>query len=169
MPSATLLAPRKLEKGDDRSSFSSGVEELDEWFQRFAWESQAANNAITYVAALDTAAVVGFYALCSAGLSQEHAPVKFARGRPNDIPAVLLARLAVDQRFQGRRIGRHLLRDAIARAVTASESIGAACLVIHSRDDAARAFYLANADFQESPVNRLHLVLPMKVARTLSP
>ena len=51
-----LNAPRKLQKGDrgeKLSSFCSGVDELDEWFHKFAWESQAANNAVTYVATLD--------------------------------------------------------------------------------------------------------------------
>lgn len=160
-----LGEPRKLRKDDNRSSFRSGVDELDEWFHKFAWESLAANNAITYVVTLDDDTVAGYYALCSAGISREHAPAKFAMGRPKDIPCVLLARLAVDQRLQGRRIGRHLFLDAITRAITASESIAAACLLIHARDEAAKEFYMKNADMQESPVNELHLVLPMKVAR----
>ena len=170
MTEPVLNAPRKLQKGDrgeKLSSFCSGVDELDEWFHKFAWESQAANNAVTYVATLDDGTIVGFYALCSAGISREHAPAKFAQGKPKDIPCILLARLAVDQRFQGRRLGRHLLRDAISRAITASESIAAACLLIHAHDDAAKAFYLKNADFLESPVNELHLVLPIKTDRQL--
>lgn len=87
-------------------------------------------------------------------------------GRPKDVPCILLARLAMDQRFQGRPIVRHL-RDAIGRAITASDAIGAACLLIHARDEAAKVFYLAQADFLESPVNHLHLALPMKTAQRL--
>ncbi len=64
-------------------------------------------------------------------------------------------------------MGRHLLRDAIGRAITASDAIGAACLLIHARDEAAKAFHLKQADFLESPVDDLHLVLPMKTARRL--
>ena len=59
MPTSTLSRPRKLRK-DDRnslSSFRSGVAELDEWFQNYAWESQQANNAATYITTLDEGVV----------------------------------------------------------------------------------------------------------------
>lgn len=167
MTSPILSTPRKLEKGDRPalSSFSSGAEELDGWLQTFAWENQAANNAITYVATLNDGTIVGLYALCSSAVRQEHAPAEFARRRPKDIPCILLPRLAVDQRFQGHRIGQYLLRDALTRAIAASESIGAACLLIHARNESAKAFYLRQGEFQQSPVDGLHLVLPLKMAR----
>lgn len=44
-----LEAPRRLEKQDDRVRFESGAGELDDWFARFAWQNQRANNAVTYV------------------------------------------------------------------------------------------------------------------------
>lgn len=163
MATGRLHAPRKLEKVDVRSAFFSGAAELDDWFREYAWQNLRANNAVTYVATLDDL-VVGYYALCSAGVSKQHAPTEFAKARPADIPCVLLARLAVDQRAQGRGLGRHLFRDAVGRAVQASEAIGAACLLIHSRDDAARDFYASQADTLASPVNPLHLVLPIKSA-----
>lgn len=161
-----LQPPRKLEKSDDRHGFASGAEELDSWFEKFAWENQAANNAVTYVTMLDDA-VVGYYSICSAGVGRDHVPADFGKRRPQDIPCILLARLAVDQRYQGKRIGAHLLRDAITRAVTASEAFGAACLLIHARDESAKEFYLRHGDFLQSPVEEMHLILPMKVARGL--
>lgn len=167
MAGGILQPPRKLEKHDDRSFFDSGAVELDEWLQKYAWQNLTANNAITYVTTLNDT-VVGFYAICASGISQAHAPKEFRKHRPRDIPCVLLARLAVDRRMQGKRIGRQLLRDAIARAITASESIGAACLLIHARDETARDFYLRNVDLLESPVDPLHLILPTKTARRLS-
>lgn len=167
MPSGILQAPRKLEKNDDRSAFFSGATELDDWFARFAWENQAAHNAITYVTTWNEQ-IVGYYSLCSAGVGRDHVPADFGQRRPTDIPCILLARLAVDRRFHGKNIGRHLLRDAIARAITASDSIGAACLLIHARDEAAKSFYLTNADLLESPVDDLHLILPMKAARRIT-
>lgn len=167
MAQQTLHSPRRLEKGDDRSKFCSGALELDEWFQKYSYQNLKANNAVTYVTCLDDGTVVGYYALCSAGVSRDHVPERFAKGRPKDIPCILLARLAIDERFQGRRIGRHLFRDAISRSISASQAIGAACLLIHARDEAARSFYLKQADLLESPVEPLHLILPMKSALQL--
>ncbi|WP_040633694.1 hypothetical protein [Mobilicoccus pelagius] len=61
--------------------------------------------------------------------------------------------------------GRHLLRDAIGRAVLASEAIWAACLLIHCRDEATKTFYLRHGEFLQSPADDLHLIQPMKAAR----
>ncbi len=160
-----LDTPRRLERSDHRAGFESGAEELDDWFRRYAWQNQRANNAVAYVAMVDEV-VAGYYALCSGAVEREHAPEQFGKGRPDPIPIVLLARLAVDQRAQGRGLGAALFRDAISRALTASEGIGAAALVIHARDDAARDFYQRLADVVPSPVDPFHLVLPTKVART---
>lgn len=162
-----LRAPRKLERSDERGGFESGAEELDDWFRRYAWENQRANNAVTYVATVDDT-VVGYYAIAAAGVSKDDVPASFGSRRPSEIPCVLLARLAVDRRAQGRGVGAALLRDAITRAVSVSEGLGAACLLIHCRDASARAFYLRLADLHESPVDPLHLVLPMKTARQIS-
>lgn len=164
MATGQLRSPRRLERADDRSAFSSGAPELDEWFRQYAWQNQRANNAVTYVATLDDL-VVGYYAICAAGIGKDRVPPDFAKARPGDIPCVLLARLAVDQRAQGRGLGRHLFRDAVGRAVGASHAIGAACLLIHARDETARSFYVSQADVLASPVDPLHLVLPIKAAR----
>jgi predicted N-acetyltransferase YhbS len=41
------------------------------------------------------------------------------------IPIALLARLAVDRRWQGSGVGRHLLLDALRRVIRASDELGA--------------------------------------------
>lgn len=42
-------------------------------------------------------------------------------------------------------------------------------LLVHARDDAARQFYLAQAEFLESPSDPLHLLLPVKnIVRSLT-
>ncbi len=162
-----LAPPRRLEREDDRSSFSSGVAELDTWFDRYAWENLRANNATTYVLAHE-GHILGYYAIAAAGVSKHSVPPSFGNRRPTDISAVLLARLATDERYQGRGLGKALFRDAIERAVLVSESIGAACLIIHARDQSAKDFYLHHAELLQSPVDPLHLILPMKVARHIT-
>lgn len=161
MTDGHLHGPRKLERSDDRKTFASGATELDEWFAKYAWQNQRAKNAVVYVATLDDL-VVGYYAICSGGISADQAPDGFAKGRPTNIPIVLLARLAVDRRAQDRGLGGQLFRDAITRSVAASDAIGAAALVIHARDENARDFYLKHADLLDSPVDPMHLILPLR-------
>ncbi|QEE60138.1 GNAT family N-acetyltransferase [Salinibacterium sp. dk2585] len=157
-------SPRKLQKSDRREGFSSGAPELDDWFVRFAWENQAANNATTYVT-YHGERVAGFYSVTMAAVAQDNAPERLAARRPTQIPCILLARLAVDTEFKGNGLGWSLLRDALRRAYQISESIGAAAVLVHCRDEGAKSFYLYHGDFLQSPVEELHLMVPMKALR----
>lgn len=146
----SFSAPRKLEKSDDRSAFHSGANELDDWFTRFAWENQAANNATTYVARHGDR-VAGFYSITMAAVAVGDAPARLAERRPSQIPCILLARLAVDEEFKGAGLGWGLLRDALIRSFHISGSIGAAAVLIHCRDESAKSFYLHHGDFPSVP------------------
>jgi GNAT superfamily N-acetyltransferase len=164
MTGGALEFPRKLLKTDKRDEFSSGAQELDVWLQRYAWENQRANNAVVYVAILEDR-VVGYYAIAAAGVASSEVHEKVAAHRPTTIPCILLARLAVDKSVQGNGVGSALLRDALERSVQVGESLGAAGVLIHCRDDNARQFYLQQGDFLQSPVEALHLMISMKEIR----
>lgn len=159
-----FTAPRKLERSDSQSGFNSGATELDEWLRKYAWQNQQANNATTYVIT-DGERVVGYYAITMSAVARLEAPSEMQRGRPSQIPCILLARLAVDKSCHGQGLGWELLRDALLRSVSLSESIGAAAVMIHCRDEDAKAFYLKHGDFLQSPVEELHLMVSMKDLR----
>ena len=162
MSSGGLQTPRRLIRQDVTTGFHSGAAELDDWFQRYAWQNQKANNAVTYVTTQDDV-ILGYYAITTAAYSRNDAPEGLNhRSRPEEIPCILLARLAVDERAQRHGIGAALLKDAIERCYRLSREVGAAALIVHCRDEQARAFYLANGDFLPSPANTLHLLLSMK-------
>jgi len=158
--------PRRLERDDDCAQFTSGAPELDYWLRRFAFVNLRANNAVTYVA-VSGGRVVGYYAIAVSGVELEAAPERLRKGRPSPIPCILLARLAVDQGMQGKGVGAALLRDALERAASLSESVGAAAVLVHARDELARDFYLANGNFIPCPLDELQLMVPMKVLRSL--
>ena len=162
MSTGALESPRRLVRQDVTAGFRSGAAELDDWFQRYAWQNQKANNAVVYVTAQDDV-ILGYYAITTASYSRDDAPQGLNhRSRPEEILCILLARLAVDERAQGRGVGAALLKDAIERCYRLSREVGAAALIVHCRDEQARAFYLANGDFLPSPANALHLLLSMK-------
>lgn len=58
------------------------------------------------------------------------------------MPAVLLARLAVDRDYQGAGIGRLLLLDALRRFERASYDIGFEAVVVDALHEDAACFYL---------------------------
>lgn len=154
--------PHKLTKDDDRTRFSSGAAELDEWLAKYSWQNQQAGNATTYVTTTAGNRVIGYYAITVAGYQRSAAPETIAKRAPESVPCFLLARLAVDLDWHGRGVGWGLLRDAMRRALLLSQSVAAPALLVHARDDQARSFYCHHAEFLQSPVDPLHLFLPMK-------
>ena len=163
----TLEPPRRLERHDRRGDFTCGNDELDQWFHRYSWQNQKAHNAVTYVAQ-QGGRVAGYYALAAATIRRDWSPASFAAHRPQSIPCMLLARLAVDRRVQGQGVGTTLLLDALRRTLAASDQFGIAALLIHCKDEEARAFYMRHVDALESAVSPLQLVVPTRtIARAL--
>ncbi len=158
---ATLSAIEKLSSHHDLSEFDCGEPALDDWLTRFALQNQSAEAAQTYVIHRG-GQVVGYYALAAGGVEREQAPGRVARGLARvAIPVVIVARLAVDRREQGRGLGKALLRDALLRTAGAADMIGIRAVLVHAKDEDARAFY-ERFDFEPSPVDPLQMFLLMK-------
>ena len=79
---------------------------------------------------------------------------------------MLLARLAVDLSWQGRGVGGGLLRDAILRSLQAADIAGVRAVIVHAKDQNARAFY-ERYGFIQSPTDPLHLHVLIKDLRNL--
>ena len=76
------------------------------------------------------------------------------------IPVVLLARLAVDDREQGRGLGKALLKNALGRCLEAADIAGARAILVHAIDEEAISFY-KRFEFEETPVGPSTLMLSM--------
>jgi predicted N-acetyltransferase YhbS len=81
--------------------------------------------------------------------------------RAYPVPAVLLARLAVDAGFQGCGIGSKLLLHALSEIAEASRHIGFEVVVVHAIDREALTFY-AQRGFTQFEDHDLHLFMPVK-------
>jgi GNAT superfamily N-acetyltransferase len=148
---AGVTSPRPLLAEDDRSSFDCGRESLNLWFRRHAWNNQASNLTRTSIICDDeTGEIVGYVSLSAAQIERGHLPKSAQRNRPDSIPAILLAQLAVDQSYQGQGLSRALLFFALTTAVNLAQEIGCFCVVTHPLDDKVRSFY-AKFGFEELP------------------
>ena len=166
MYASVLQEPRPLERQDDRSRFQSGNPEIDDWFHRFAWQNHATGSARVFVATQGPE-TLGFYALATGAVERIRLPESLKpRRRPDPCPVLLLARLAVDQRAQGRGIGAALLKDALLRAYKLSNEVGFAALLVHCANNRAREFYLnQSSQFVPCPGAQNHLMLPLRALR----
>lgn len=156
-----LSSVEPLEASHDTSAFDCGKPELTQWLRRYALVTHRAAGARVYVVHR-SGRVVGYYALATGSVEREETPGRVRKGLArHPVPVILLARLAVDQQEQGQGLGSGLLEDALTRASQASDEIGARAVLVHAKDEEARAFY-ERFDFEASPTDPSHLFLLMK-------
>ncbi len=154
-------AIEKLRREHILDSFDCGKEDLNRFLKRQAWNNQQAHSAQTYVLTKDLV-VLGYYSLAADSVTHEEATERAKKGLArHPIPVILLARLAVDASLHGEGIGSALLKDALLRAAHAADTIGARAVLVHAKDDQAKAFY-EHFNFEASPSDPYHLLLIMK-------
>ena len=95
-------------------------------------------------------------------MERAHAPGKIRRNAPDAIPVSVIGRLAVDRDHSGRGLGADILADALRRIAAASRTIGIAAVLVHAKNEAAKRFYLARAEFIEFPADSRVLFLPIE-------
>lgn len=132
----------KLAPSHDRNSFSSGVPPLDNYLRQRAGQDARKRVANCFVAVeASTGQLAGFYTLSAAGIPMGALPEEMVRRLPHYpvVPAALIGRLAVDQRFRGRQLGEALLLDAANCALAAAPAVFA--LLVDAKDETASSFY----------------------------
>jgi GNAT superfamily N-acetyltransferase len=154
---ADISAPQHLSAEDDLSAFDSGVPDLDEWLRRRAAGNEATGASRTYVVRA-AGRVVGYYALAAGGVAQATATGRVRRNMPDPVPVMVLGRLAVDLKYQGRGIAKGLLRDAILRTLQVARMAGIRALLVHAISPEAKRFY-EHCGFLASSVDPMTLMI----------
>lgn len=154
--------PQKLSASHDLSQFSCGEPTLDDWLRRRALPNEESGASRTYVVCVEKR-VVGYYALAVGAVAHGDAPGRVRRNMPDPIPVMVLGRLAIDEKFQGRRIGVSLLRDAVLRTLQASKIAGIRAILVHAISERAKRFY-EDCGFIPSPVDPMTLMITVAEA-----
>lgn len=163
----SFSAVQKLDASHEVDAFDCGKEPLDRFLQRHALVNQKAGSAQTYVVCRGEQRVAGYYSLAVGAVEHADAPGRVGKGLArHPIPVMLLARLAIDRAEQGKGLGKALLKDALLRTAQAADIAGIRAMLVHAKDDEARAWY-EQFDFEPSPTDPYHLFLLMKDLRAL--
>lgn len=144
----------------DRKSFACGVSALDNYLATRATQDIKRRIGNCFVAVTDDNLIAGYYTLAATSIPLPDITDTEAKKLPRYpvIPAALIGRLAIDQRFQGKKFGSTLIIDAAKRASTSDATIYA--LIVEAKDETARNFYehLGFVGFRSKP---LSLYLPL--------
>ena len=152
----------------DVEAFDCGSEAQTQWLRRHALQAHRSDTARVYVICRrGTNDVAGYYALSAGSVSHDRLPPRLTKGIGRyPVPVVILTRLGVDIRDQGRGLGQELVRDALLQAASVAARIGVRAVLIHAEASDAAAFYRRiSTAFEASPTDPLHLVLLMKDLR----
>lgn len=111
---------------------------------------------------------MGYYALSTAMEQRIALPnAKLRRAMPDQVPLLLIGRLAVDRQYQGRGLGADLLSDGVRRCLEVSEIAGIRAIITHAIDDDAVRFY-QRYGFINCPLGERVMLLPIESARAMA-
>jgi GNAT superfamily N-acetyltransferase len=159
-PQTKLSAPVPLTTNHDLTDFDCGEPVLNDWLKQRALKNESRFSR-TYVVC-DGNAVAAYFCIAAGSVERAAAPGKVRRNAPDVIPVSVIGRLAVSRAHAGRGLGADILSDALRRIAVASQSIGIGAVLVQAKDDNARRFYMACAEFTEYPADSRTLFLPIE-------
>jgi GNAT superfamily N-acetyltransferase len=155
-----LSVPQPLATTHLLDGFNCGEPSLDDWLKRRALANHLSGASRTFVVVDAAQCVLGYYALAAGVVAHQEATSAVRRSMPDPVPVMVLARLAVDARAQGIKLGAALLQDAVIRVQSVAENVGVRALLVHALNERAKQFY-EHYGFRASPMHPMTLMLPL--------
>jgi GNAT superfamily N-acetyltransferase len=147
-------------------AFECGNRDLDDWLHLHSRHATAQGSRSYLLVENDTGNIVGYFAIAPHLVERDDVPVTIGRGAPRRIPAILLAKLAVDRAHQGQGLGAELLIRALGTMVAAARAAGGKVVVVDAIDQSAARFYRHHG-FLPLPSDPQRLVLKLSTIAKL--
>ena len=144
----------------DRKNFDCGVETLNNYLLQYASQDQKRSLSRVYVLVTADNRIIGYYSICAHSVLRDNLPQELKVGGYDDIPFLLLGRLAVDTEYQGKGYGDTLIFDALNKTAEYAEHIGIFGMIVDAKSSKASSFY-EGFGFKKLISNPKKLVLPM--------
>lgn len=141
-------------------AFDCGSDALSKWLRTHARHATRQGTRTYVLVEPSTERVLGYFALAPHVLERRDMPPRLGRGAPRQIPAILLAKLALERSVQGKGLGSELLAHALATVVEAARAAGGKVVVVEAIDERAARFYERH-DFQPVPGSPRRLVMKL--------
>ena len=134
-----------LSNQHNRKEFDCGKELLNNYLKNQAGQDVKRKLSACFVLTeKETNNIKGYYTLSNSSIPLSSFPEDIQKKLPRSyapIPATLLGRLAIDNKYQGKGIGKILLIDALKRSFDISIEIGSFAVVVDPIDKEAENFY----------------------------
>lgn len=155
-----MLEVVPLAKHHDRVEFDCGNIELNQYLNQYANQHAKKGIAKTYVLINTNApnVILGFYCMGAYTLDNS---TRVLTGFPNEVPACLIGRLAIDKSMQGKSLANYLFAHAFLNIGKISTIMGLAFVVVDVKHDGLVPFY-QKMGFEKLTPNGKRMVLSAK-------
>ena len=111
-----------------KEDFDCGNDILNNYLYHQASQDMKRHLSVCFVLPNSENQIIGYYALSSLSIEREMIPEEIKKRIPisyNNLPAILIGRLALDNRYKSQGLGKDLLMDALKRCCYYStDSVG---------------------------------------------
>lgn len=153
-----IKKPEQITSLHALDDFDCGNEVLNEWLKKRALKNEGQHSRTRVVS--EENKVIAYYTLCTSIVNRENVTRKLQQNAPVPISFILLGRLAVDRKWQGKGLAKDLLQQALLQTFEASKIVGIRGLLVHAIDNEAENFY-KQFGFIESKIP-LTLLMPIE-------
>ncbi|SFU15335.1 hypothetical protein SAMN05444141_1115 [Pseudovibrio denitrificans] len=158
----------KNKKSFERANFECGEPALNTFLQKTASQAEAKNLSRTYILSAKSAPdkIVGYYTLTMKEFDTSMLPPSSLRRLPSTAPTLLLARIAIDQEYQGKKLSFILISDAFRRTLNVINEVGGLGLFVEAKNEKMSKYYqhLGAVPLCDDPLNCLFTPSRMKEA-----
>lgn len=136
-----LVSVKEISPKSTLKKFDCEVDALNEFFSRYAVKNDELGIGKTFVALDEKNQIAGYFTLATAQVSYQEIPDDFRGKLPKyPIPALRIARLAVNKDLKGKGIGKWLLAQAFTKAIHVADVTGLYFIIVDAKE-ASKSFY----------------------------
>ena len=136
-----LVSIKEIQRKSLLKNFDCGIEQLNEFLSRYAIKNDELGIGRTFIALNSSNYILGYFTLATAQVAYQEIPDECKGKLPKyPIPALRIARLAVNKELQGNGIGKWLLSQVFIKAVQVSDITGLYLIIVDAKET-SKSFY----------------------------
>lgn len=136
-----LVSVKEINPKSVLKKFDCEVEALNEFLSRYAVKNDELGIGKTFVALDEKSLIAGYFTLATAQVAYQEIPGDFRGKLPKyPVPALRIARLAVNKEAKGKGIGKWLLAQAFIKAVHVADVTGLYFIIVDAKET-SKGFY----------------------------
>lgn len=136
-----LVSVKEISPKSVLKKFDCEVEALNEFLSRYALKNDELGIGKTFVALNENNQIAGYFTLATAQVAYQEIPDDFKEKLPKyPIPALRIARLAVNKDLKRKGIGKWLLAQAFIKAIHVADVTGLYFIIVDAKET-SKSFY----------------------------